>query len=191
MAALERVGRVGSELAAESLSRIIGRPLRVAASSATLLPFQKVPEVLGGPEAEVVGIYLAIHGAVEGRILLVIPADRAYALTHRMYEPGEVKDADSPRFRVGVTLVADVLAASLLSALSGTTRLPLYSTPTQTVTDMAGAISSQLLAEAGAHSENVLVYRCRFECGELIAEAHWLLAPAPASMNTILEALGV
>ena len=191
MAALKHVGQVGSELAAQSLSRIVGRSLSEVAASVSLLRFQKVLEVLGGPEAEVVGVYLAIHGEAEGQILLVVPRDRGYSMMHHLYEPGEVQDESSPRVKVGLTLIGDVLGTSLLNALSGTTKLPLYSSPTETVTDMAGAICSQLLASAERHSEQVLLYECRFAWDGGEADAHWLLVPEPESLERILGALGV
>lgn len=191
LAALEHVGRVGSELAAQSLSRILGRPLELATTAVRLLPLREVSEALGGAETEVAGVHLRIQGGAAGQILFVIPREPALAMTHMMYAPGEVGGEASPRVGIGLTLFADVLASSLLNALSGATRLPLYASPQETTRDMAGAVVSQLLAEASEHSEAVLLYACRFQWEELSVNTHWLLVPEPASLRNILEALGI
>ena len=56
--ALKEISNIGVGNAATSLSMLIGREVKLTVPKATLAPFSKIVEIIGGAEKEVAGGYL-------------------------------------------------------------------------------------------------------------------------------------
>jgi chemotaxis protein CheC len=191
LTALEKVGEVGAEMAALSLSHIIKCKFELAATSIQILPYQDVPDMLGGAESEVLGVNLAIDGSAKGKMLFVIALEDAHKMTARIFNPESAMDTSSPQVREGLEMVGNVLATSFLNGLCGSTKLPLFSGRVQTIIDMAGAISSQMLAEASQYSDRILMFNLHFKWADFEAAPHCIMVLQPESMAIILKSLGV
>ena len=79
--ALQEICNVGMGHAATALSQMISRPIHLSVPKVHLVHLSLVPEIIGGAEQVVVGIYMQIYGEVQGNILLVFPWESAQTLS--------------------------------------------------------------------------------------------------------------
>ncbi|HPZ81667.1 MAG TPA: chemotaxis protein CheC, partial [Candidatus Atribacteria bacterium] len=70
--ALREVGNIGAGNAATALSKVVGKRVKMEVPLVKILPLKDVPDWLGGPEKEVLGVYLTMSGAANGHILFVM-----------------------------------------------------------------------------------------------------------------------
>jgi chemotaxis protein CheC len=68
---LEIMAREGIKHAVEGLSEMTGQTVTVTQPTASLVPLNQVPNLLGGPENEAVGVYLRAEGEMAGQIMLI------------------------------------------------------------------------------------------------------------------------
>ncbi|MBP2665527.1 MAG: CheC, phosphatase, inhibitor of methylation, partial [Firmicutes bacterium] len=56
--ALREIGNIGAGNAATALSQIINRKIDMSVPRLNILPLSEVPDVVGGPDTMVAGVYL-------------------------------------------------------------------------------------------------------------------------------------
>ena len=189
--ALREVGNIGAGNAATSLSQILGKKIDMTVPRARVLEFDQVPELLGGQENVVVGVYLRVFGDIQGNIMFLLPTDSAERLIEMLM--GELEDeglagevAQSAIMEVGNILTSSYLNA--LSAFSGLTVVP--STPSLAY-DMAGAILSTILIELSEVSDYALLIETEFLGDGQAIEGNFFMLPDLDSLHILLKSIGV
>jgi len=76
---LQRVLARGLEMAAKSLSKMVGQDVRVTVDEFRLVPVREVARTLGDPDEVVVGVAFALTGELEGQLSMLM--DRAGVLS--------------------------------------------------------------------------------------------------------------
>ena len=71
MDALREIGNVGAGNSATALSQIINHRIDMNVPEVSIVPLGEVPELVGGPEAMVVGVFLRVYGQAPGNILFL------------------------------------------------------------------------------------------------------------------------
>ena len=71
--ALREIGNVGAGNSATALSQIINRRIDMNVPKVALVPLDAVPDMVGGPDAIVVGVFLRVYGKAPGNILFLLP----------------------------------------------------------------------------------------------------------------------
>ena len=71
--ALQEICNIGMGHAATALSQMIGQTVNLNVPKVTLASLDQVPDIMGGAEQVVVGIYMRIYGNLRGNILLIFP----------------------------------------------------------------------------------------------------------------------
>lgn len=192
MDALKEMGNVGAGNAATSLSQMINRTIHMNVPLVKLLPFDKVAELLGGPETEVAGIYLKVLGDAPGSILFVLPIESGLVLTDMLMgiEPGTSSEfnemAQSALMEIG-----NILAASYLNALAELTSLLLRPSIPALACDMAAAIMSVILVELGEVGDTALVIETEFSAEKRDIKGYFFLLPDPGSLSIMMKSIGV
>ncbi len=191
--ALREVGNVGAGNAATALSQIINRKIDMTVPEVSILPLGDVPDVVGGPDVMVAGVFLRVFGPAPSSILFLLPKESAFALVDMLMgrERGsnEVLDAmdESALLEIG-----NILAGAYLNALSFFTKFTLLPSIPALAMDMAGAILSVILIQLGQMGDHALVIETEFTTeGDGGVKGHFFLIPDPGSLGTILSAIGV
>jgi len=190
--ALREIGNVGAGNAATALSQIINRRINMTVPQVAILPLGEVPEVVGGPETMVAGVYLRVFGPAPGSILFLLPSDSAYMLADMlMGRPTGTTTMLSAMDESALMEIGNILANAFLNALSHFTQLTLLPSIPALAVDMAGAILSVILIQLGQLGDHALVIETEFKSAGDDVRGHFFLIPDPGSLNIILTAIGV
>lgn len=192
MDAIREVGSIGAGHAATALSQLVGHAVDIEVPTLELIEFGQVPDVFGGPETLVAGVYSRILGDVAGSMLFVAPRDSALALVDLMHghDVGTSRSFGSQQ-DVLVTHVASILLAAYLAAVGRLTDLSVLPSKPSFALDMAGAILEAVTAEAGMTAETALLLRTRFYDAETSVDAYVFFLPDAESLEVLLGRLGV
>ena len=71
--ALMEVGNIGSGNAASALAQFLDRKIDMSVPNASIMDLNDIPNLVGGPDKQTLGIFLKIMGEISGRFLLMIP----------------------------------------------------------------------------------------------------------------------
>lgn len=190
--ALREVGNVGAGNAATALSQIINSKIDMTVPQVAILPLGDVPDVVGGPDAMVAGVYLRVFGPAPGSILFLLPRDSAFYLVDMVMgrERGYTQHLDSMD-ESALLEIGNILAGSYLNALSFFTKFTMLPSIPALAIDMAGAILSVILIQLGQMGDHALVIETEFTSEGDGVKGHFFLIPDPGSLGTILTAIGV
>ncbi|MBF0409322.1 MAG: chemotaxis protein CheC [Candidatus Riflebacteria bacterium] len=191
--ALGELGNIGSGNAATALAQFLNRKIDMDVPKAKILQVETIPELIGGHEASVMGIYLRVMGDFKGRFLLLMPESTTIRLLHILIPGSTVKRPEDLSEMESSCLkeIGNILAGSFLNALSVVTRTTmLHSLPTMAF-DMAGALLDAVASEMLATSEHVLMIETSFKDDMENLKMHIFLLPEPESLGSLLEFLGV
>ena len=190
---LKEVSNVGMGHAATALSRMLNARVRLRVPRIAMVDIGAIPVLVGGAEAEVAGISLAINGPARGTLLLVFPAASARSLLTRLV--GD-RDPAAPLDEMGASAlkeIGNILASAYLSALGELLGMPLMPSVPLLAWDMAGAVLDQALIELGRTGDQALLVETVF-LGEKplpeVIRGHFLILPEPAALEAILAVAG-
>jgi len=191
---LHGASRAGADQAGRALAQLTGIPMQLSVSRVAALSLDEVPDLLGGVEAAVVALHLAVYGDGRGNILIAFETSSAGALLDAMV-PGRAgasllfPRAMSEMEQSGLLELGNILAAAYLNAVSHRLRRSLLPSVPCLAVDMAGAVTDYLLIEmtSGAASTLVLQTELQDQDGAVIGSI--LMLPDPASLPGMLEAL--
>lgn len=190
--ALKEIGNIGAGNAATALSQMINRKIEMNVPRVSITPLSEVPDLVGGPDAMVVGVFLRVYGKAPGSVLFLLPKESAFYLvdtlmgkTHGATQKLDFMD-ESALMEIG-----NILAGAFLNALSHFTKLTLLPSIPALALDMAGAILSVVLVQLGQIGDHALVIETDFLAEDDGIRGQFFLLPDPGSLETILRAVGV
>jgi chemotaxis protein CheC len=192
VSALKEVGNIGAGNAAIALSQMVDKKVDLSVPKASLIPLIAVPDLVGGPETAVAGVYLNIAGECSGSILLLLQRDSALSLASLMVpqdmDPGTELSIIK---KSALQETGSILSGAYLNALGQLTGLFFKQSVPGFAIDMAGAIMDYVLVDLGATEEHVLVVETDFTVSGVKILGHLILFPDRGMLATILERLGV
>lgn len=189
--ALKEVGNIGAGNAATALSQILGKRVDMTVPSARVLSLDKVPEILGGTENLVVGVYLRMFGDIQGNMMFLLPTKSAERLVEMLLGMSDESDINGEISQSAIMEVGNILASSYLNALSQFSTLTIVPSTPALAYDMAGAILSTILIELSEVSDYALLIETEFkEDGESIDGSFFML-PDLDSLHILLKSIGV
>ncbi len=190
--ALREVSNIGMGHAATALSQLMGRTIYLNVPKVHLLEISQVPDILGGAEHLVVGIYLQILGNARGNILMVFPRENAVRMLERLLGKGGGRGAILTEMEVSALKeVGNILASAYLSALSNLLKMSLIPSVPLLSFDMAGAVVDYVLVDLGEVGDSSLVIETEFAGEDARISGHFFLLPDPPSLQVILKSIGV
>ena len=188
---LREIGNIGAGNAATSLATMINKKIDMKVPVVKLLDFDEVPELLGGPENVVCGIFFKFEGDINGSIMFVLDQPSAINLVDLLM-PRDNSDFDE--FTTSALKeIGNILAGSYIASLSGLTNLQIKISVPALAIDMAGAILSVPAIHFGQMSDNVLIIQNEFiETLEAKSvDGYFFLIPDMDSYEVLLGSLGV
>jgi chemotaxis protein CheC len=189
--ALREICNIGMGHAATALNQMIGRPISLSIPEVLLAPPAEVPDLMGGTDKVVAGIYLKIWGDIQGNMLLVFPRESARALVSLLTGGDPDERLLSEMHASALREIGNILASSFLSALErllGKTLIP--SVPCVSFA-LAGAIVDYILIQLGEEVDRILVMKAAFSGDGGGIQGNFFLLPDPRSLRIILQAANV
>ena len=153
----------------------------------------------GGPDAILVGS-IGITGSLSGHAVLLLKPDGARRLA-RLLLDGFVDPAAAIEAPDG-SLVFDEMEVSALQEVGNVTlgafldeigrhlEEAVQPTVPQAIVEMAGAILDAILIDLVGEADEFLAARTMFQDGDEAIDGTLLVLPRPASLTTLLQALG-
>ncbi|NLU49766.1 MAG: chemotaxis protein CheC [Syntrophomonadaceae bacterium] len=190
--ALREIGNIGAGNAATALAQMVNAKIEMTVPRVSILSLTDVPELLGGADSHVVGIYLRVQGSIGANILFVLPIDNARLLVDMLMAVPSGSTRDFGEIELSALQeVGNIVAATYLNAMVMFTQLKMVPSVPGLGIDMAGAILDAILAQFGEVGDYVLVLETKFRKDRQDVVGQFFLLPEPGSLDTILSALGV
>jgi chemotaxis protein CheC len=189
---LKEIGNIGAGNAATALAKMISKKVDMKVPQVNVLDFSEVPEILGGPEEEVVGIFFKLEGEIEGSIMFLLKVNSALQLIELLM-PGIASDGFNDFCFSALQEIGNILAGSYISSLSSLSSLDIKISVPSLALDMAGAILSVPAIHFGLIGDKILIIENEFV--ELVendsVNGYFILIPEVDSYDTLLKSLGV
>ena len=190
--ALREIGNIGAGNSATALSQIINRRIDMNVPRVSMVPLDQVPDLVGGPDAIVVGIFLRVYGKAPGNILFLLPQKSAYYLVDTLMgkKHGETVKLDYMD-ESALMEIGNILSGAYLNAFYTFTQISMLPSIPALAMDMAGAILSVPAIEYGKVSDKALLIQSEFNEEDLKVDGYFILIPTLESFDKIFSALGL
>jgi chemotaxis protein CheC len=190
--ALREIGSIGSGNAANALSSMIGRQVRLQNPEVRIMGYDEAIDWIGGPEEITAGVLVRLSGQINGVMLSVQQLDFINLVMESMLGQhvddytsiGEVESS-------AMTEVGNIMISNCINAISGLTDMQINLTVPAFTVDMQGAIMAVPMAEFGGQTDYIMTIGGDFICENKMVPCHLLLSPDIRSLNTLLRKLGV
>lgn len=186
---LREISNIGAGNAITALHQMTNRIIMLEVPKVSLIPFKNVVQRLGGPEEEVVGLFLRVYGDARGNMLIAMPKKSAEQLVKILFPE---KDLAFGEMQISALKeVGNILTSTYLNAMGSIIhKLLIPSIPSFSI-DMAQAIVDLLLIEIAEVSNEALVIETYFKSRDDSFNGHFFLLPDPQSIKIILDALSI
>ena len=190
--ALREIGNVGAGNSATALSQIINRRIDMNVPKVALVPLDAAPDMVRGPDAIVVGVFLRVYGKAPGNILFLLPQKSAFYLVDTLMgrKHGQTQKLDFMD-ESALMEIGNILSGAYLNAYYTFTNLSMLPSIPALAMDMAGAILNVVLVQLGQMGDQALVIETEFLSEDDGISGHFFLVPDPGSLQTIISAVGV
>jgi len=176
--------------AVAGLSEMVGEAITATALKSGHIPLKDVANLLGGPEALTVGVYLGFEGSATGRIVLAYHPKTAFGLIDMlMGEPAGSTQSLGDMEKSALMEMGNLMGAFFLNSLADANGLSLCPTPPEVmigeVRAILGAALSQSQVELGA--EEGLIVDATFGTQDQQISGTFLVLPSPDLVRVLRE----
>jgi chemotaxis protein CheC len=182
----------GIDNAMTGLATMVNREIRMSSLSLKQVPASEAPNLVGGADKMVIGIYLAFEGDATGHLMLVHQPDVALAIIDMLLgnAPGTTRDLNEME-QSALGEMGNIIGSSFLNAIADALDLSLRPSPPEVILDMAGAILDVAFAEILQQSDDVIVAETSFGTSDRQARGTFLVIPSFNFLKVILSHAGV
>ncbi len=197
---LREIANIGAGHATTALSEFLSRPISMSVPKVNILPFDEVPNVVGGPEELVAGVYLRFEGQAPGSLMLLLRHEDAVKMTGILLNKDLETQSDGTNRPIdlgemeqsALMETGNIVANSYLNALSSMTKIEVTPSIPALSIDMAGAILEVILFQVDEEvSEQVVLISTDFVYDGNTVRGHFFLIPDVESFPIILSSLGI
>lgn len=182
----------GIDSAMSGLATMVNREIRMSSLSLKQVPAIEAPDLVGGADKMVIGIYLAFEGDASGHLMLVHQPDVALAIIDMLlgHEPGTTSDLDEME-QSALGEMGNVIGSAFLNAIADALDMRLAPSPPEVILDMAGAILDVAFAEILQQTDDVIVAETSFGTSDRQARGTFLVIPSFNFLKVIVSHAGV
>ncbi|MCW3488712.1 chemotaxis protein CheC [Dethiobacter alkaliphilus] len=185
---LKEVGNIGAGNATTSLSQLLNyQRVDMYVPEVDLCPLDEIPDLLGGAEKPVQGVFIKAPGDVSFYTVFLMGEESAHSLVTNL--TGREQSLDGEMGRSVLLEVGNIVTAAYLNALSYMTDLTFLPEPPQLAVDMAGAILGTVLAEANVAEDYILVLKTAFSTDSGDIDGNFLIIPDIDALDTVVKLL--
>lgn len=188
---LKEIGNIGAGNAATALAKLLNQKVDMNIPKVKILEFKDVPEVIGGAETQVCGVFFKLEGDLNGSIMFLLDMESAFSILNLLM-PSEKKEINEMSISA-IQEIGNILSGSYVSSLSVLTNLNISISVPSMAIDMAGAILSVPAIQFGLTGDKMLIIENQFseiEPGKDV-KGVFLLVPDSESYPILLNSLGV
>lgn len=168
---------------AHNLSEMIGRPIEIDVPKVERVPIYQVAEHAGGPETEMVGIYLLLGGDLCGQAVLMLSVQEALRLVDLlMGEPEGTTTTLGELERSALAEIGNLTVSGFLNAVAALTGVPGRPSPPAVVVDMLGAILDVVATSVAIVSDELFIVETEFREPERTMKARLWVLPDPNAL---------
>lgn len=187
--ALTELGNIGAGNAATSLSVLLSSKLTMTPPQVKLYDFNDLENILGGPDATVVGVLSSVEGELKAILLFVVGVEDAKHLVRALM--GQDVEWHSEIGLSAVNEIANIIIGSYVSSLETLSGLKIRYALPQICIDMAGAILSVPCIEFGKVGDKALLINSQFMAGEQAINGYIMMVSELHSYDELLKRLGI
>ncbi|HVP21206.1 MAG TPA: chemotaxis protein CheC [Anaerolineaceae bacterium] len=181
---VQKIAREGMYNAAVGFATMLGERLTVTEPVLKIIPYSEIPDLLGGLEAEAVGIYLRAEGSIPSQFMLILPFQKAKELVDLlMDQPEGTTQQLGSLERSALAEVGNLTGTFFMNTVATLTHTELRPTPPAVMVDMVGAIMDIIVATSGEVGENVMMLQASFELNNRQVQADLWIIPDATSLN--------
>ena len=190
--AMREIGNIGAGNSATALSQIVNKKIDMNVPRVSVIPIEDVPDLVGGPDAIIVAVFLRVYGKAPSNILFLMPKENAFYLADDLLgKPhGTTQELDEMSVSA-IKEVGNILSGSYLNAFSHFTNISMLPSIPSLAMDMAGAILNIVLVQLGQMGDRAMVIETKFLAEDDSVNGHFFLVPDPGSLGTLVKAVGV
>ena len=189
---LKEIANIGSGNAASSLSRMLDHPVNISIPYIGIKGFNEACEVLGGPEAIMVGTLLFLSEALQGMMMFLLPSEVACDLVN-MLMFSDIKsheEIDEVGFSA-INEISNIMSASFVGAIADMSELTIDISPPEATLDMLGSIMSVPSIYFAKASDCLLLIQSELEIEGKKTKTNILLLPDMPSLEKLMRSLGI
>jgi len=178
----------GISKAIENLSRFCGREVSVRSFGLRRAEMSEIPDIMGGPAVEAVGIYITISGPAHGHIMLLYDPAMAFGFADLLLgmPPGTTRTlGDMERSALGE--LGNIMGSSFLNVLADSTGLRLLPSPPIILSDMAGALLDVVAADLLLVQDHAFVAQTAFSAADREVSGAFLVIPRQDLLEVLLQ----
>jgi len=172
--------------AISGLSDMVGKPIAVTDFSLKRMLVRKVPDLFGGPEALMVGVYLQSTGASEGHMIVGYEPEIASKLIGLVL--GQTPDGVENLTEMEQSVlgeIGNVMGSFFLNTLADGTGVRLLPSPPAVMVDMAGAILDVPLAYTISQGDYTYLVTATFAAPDGVIDGKFIVMPVPGIDNNV------
>ena len=187
--ALTELGNIGAGNATTSLSVMLNSKLTMSPPKVDIYDFNSLENILGGPDATVMGVLSTIGGNMNAMILFVVGMDDAENLVKALMGDGVEWHSEIGISAIGE--IANIIIGSYVASLETLTGMKMRYSQPESCIDMAGAILSVPCIEFGKISDKALLINSQFKAGEKEVDGYIMMMSEVHSFDALLNKLGI
>lgn len=189
---MKELGNIGSSSAANSLSAMLGKTVKMRVPDVRVLEYQQVIDELGGAEKLITGILVPLGGDIKGMMMFLLQESFAKVVINTFMQKDEITfhSLDETE-RSTILEMGNIMAGSYLNALSDLTGLSMEMAVPSMNVDMLGAILNVMLVEFAEVGDTVLFIDDGFVIDNVDIKSNIILIPEMESLDILMKKLGV
>jgi len=187
--ALTELGNIGAGNATTSLSVMLNSKLTMSPPKVDIYDFNALENILGGPDATVMGVLSTIGGDMNAMILFVVGMEDAENLVKALMGEGIEWHSEMGISAIGE--IANIIIGSYVASLETLTGMKMRYSQPESCIDMAGAILSVPCIEFGKISDKALLINSQFKAGEKEVDGYIMMMSEVHSFDSLLNRLGI
>ena len=173
------------------LSKMVGKELSIESIKVRRIPVKDMPDLLGGAEKTVIGIYITYCGYSHGHILLAHQPEIAFTILDLLMgdPPGTCKNLDEIS-KSALCEMGNITGTYFLNAVADSLGILLNPSPPVVMQDMAGAVLDIALAEILAEHDDTFVAETIFGFENRTIQGKFIIMPNAGFMELPLVHAG-
>ncbi|MGJ9458880.1 chemotaxis protein CheC [Oceanobacillus sp. CF4.6] len=195
---LREIGNIGAGNAATSLSMLLNKKIEMKVPSVSIVSYDELMELIGGPEETIVGLMFRIKGEAPGTVYLLLKVEEAEYLVRELTRDPEFSllnnEQNNEMAISALHEIGNIVTGSYLTALSDFTNINMQPSIPYLGIDMVGAILTVGLLELSQVTDYAIIIDTEInpnnESNEGI-KGNFFLLPDPDSVTKIFTALGI
>lgn len=174
--------------AVAGLSEMVGQAITATSLKSGQIPLKDIVNLLGGPEALTVGVYLGFEGSATGRIVLAYQPKTAFGLIDMlMGEPAGSTQSLGDMEKSALMEMGNLMGAFFLNSVADANGLSLCPTPPEVMIGEARAIASAALSQVEPGVEEGLIVDATFGTHDHQISGTFLVMPSPDLVRVLRE----